>query len=101
MTAGFPDLALSEADRVWSLRKILNFQEKDGKGAKEHANALFDDKGKARKGTKERRKEKERTRTARTEKERKRGKKEKESLERTRTARTKEREVPQRTVGTK
>ena len=119
LTAGFPDLALSEADRcmvvlrnldvevkkyvllharVGSMEqletalkfynanlKILTFQEKDGKGAKEHANALtFDDKGKARKGTKERRKE-EKTRTARTEKKRKKGKMERESLERTRS----------------
>ena len=87
LTAGFPDLALSEADRcmvvlrnldvevkkyvllhatVDSMEqletalkfydanlKILTFQEKDGKGAKEHANALtFDDKGKGKKGDK-------------------------------------------------
>ena len=87
LTAGFPDLALSEADRcmvvlrnldvevkkyvllharVDSMEqletalkfydanlKILTFQEKDGKGVKEHANALtFDDKGKGKKGDK-------------------------------------------------
>eukprot|EP00439_Symbiodinium_sp_Y106_P010330 s13231_g1.t1 len=87
LSAGFPDLALSEADRcmvvlrnldvevkkyvllharVDSMEqletalkfydanlKILTFQEKDGKGAKEHANALtFDDKGKGKKGDK-------------------------------------------------
>ena len=133
LTAGFPDLALSEADRcmvvlrnldvevkkyvllharVDSMEqletalkfydanlKILTFQEKDGKGAKEHANALtFDDKGKGKKGDKGKEKGKEKTRTARTEKERKKGKMERESLERTRTARTKEREVPRRTV---
>ncbi|CAE7443092.1 unnamed protein product [Symbiodinium sp. CCMP2592] len=88
LTAGFPDLALSEADRCMIVLrnldvevkkyvllharvdsmdqletalkfydanlKILNFQEKEGKGAaKDHANALtFGDKGKGKKGDK-------------------------------------------------
>ncbi|CAE7706840.1 unnamed protein product [Symbiodinium sp. CCMP2592] len=88
LTAGFPDLAFSEADRCMIVLrnldvevkkyvllharvdsmdqletalkfydanlKILNFQEKEGKGAaKDHANALtFGDKGKGKKGDK-------------------------------------------------
>ena len=80
--------------------KILTFQEKDGKGAKEHANALtFDDKGKRQeRGKKEGRKGKGKDKDGKNGKGKEKGKDGKGKSGKDKDSKDKGKGVPRRTV---
>ena len=79
--------------------KILTFQEKDGKGAKEHANALtFDDKGKGKKGGKGREKGKGKDKDGKNGKGKEKGKDGKGKSGKDKDSKDKGKGVPRRTV---
>ena len=79
--------------------KILTLQEKDGKGAKEHANALtFDDKGKGKKGDKGKEKGKGKDKDGKNGKGKEKGKDGKGKSGKDKDSKDKGKGVPRRTV---